>query len=504
MYRTLLSIISLFIFSTAGASVSLYEQHMQLGRMFQKSGNLLLAEQNFLKALDNADEQNAQDMLNAELSLVDVMKLQRPIEAQRMNDRLEQACRKQPGYLQRHLAMNCFICFRLNNKPAFNKSYEQYVALCRDHEDLPTTFDAMLQAMHEALDGYCNDALRTLADPGIDNLTRHDLRIAIFEHQADTMRLLNELRQRALTVDSLGALMYEQNLSEVSNTSNMTRAQQQAEKKSSNLLLLLAGLLAVVIGMVLLLLHIRKRSRQQLDQKNDQLKTALKMAGETEQMKKEFVRRISHEIRTPLNAITGFNDILNNTDIELSKEDRSDLMARINESVKAITVIADELLQQADAESVVDYAKNDTVYCNQFFRDLLYKHSDEVNANTELRFTTRVINRDTILTNTEAVQKIVEHLISNAIKFTQQGSIELNCREEDGMLYVAVTDTGRGVPADMQDGIFEQFSKVDENQQGIGLGLTVSRNMAQKMGGDLTLDKDYTEGARFVLTLPIA
>ena len=503
MYRTLLLIISYFIFSTAGAQTSLYEQNMQLGRMFQASGNLLMAEQYYKTAQDHANEHNGTEELNAQLGMVDVLKLQQPVEAQRLNDHLEQACRQRPDYQLRHLAMNCFISFRLRNSSAFNSAYNEYFSLCQQNDTLPTTYDVALKAMHEAMGQYYNEALRTLRSPEVDMLTRRDLRCVIFEMQEDTASLVNELRLRALTVDSLGAMMYEQNQSEVGATANMTLAQQEAEQKSSNRLYILLAMIAVAILVVLLWIRDRRNVRQQLDQKNDQLKTALKMAGETEKMKKEFVRRISHEIRTPLNAITGLNDILNNTDIELSKEDRSDIMARINESVKAITIIADELLQQADNESVVDYVKNETVYCNQFFKELIYKHNDEVSANIELRFTTRVINRDTILTNTEAARKIVDHLVGNAIKFTQRSFIELNCREEDGMLYVTVTDTGCGIPAEMQDEIFEQFSKVDENQQGIGLGLTVSRNIAQKMGGDLTLDKDYTEGARFVLSLPV-
>ena len=71
------------------------------------------------------------------------------------------------------------------------------------------------------------------------------------------------------------------------------------------------------------------------------------------------------------------------------------------------------------------------------------------------------------------------------------------------MLYLSVSDTGCGIPADKQDDIFGQFSKVDANRQGIGLGLTVSRNIARKLGGDLVLDKDYNFGARFILTIPV-
>ena len=255
--------------------------------------------------------------------------------------------------------------------------------------------------------------------------------------------------------------------------------------------------------MLITWIYLRGKNQRNLEQKNDQLTTALKMANETDSMKTDFVRRVSHEIRTPLNAITGFNDILNNPEMELPQEERNELVIRINENVKAITSIVDELLQMANAESVQDYAKFNTVFCNQFFSEQIYRHRDHVNSDIELSYTTKVINRFTIQTNAEMLEKILQHLIGNAIKFTQQGSIELNCREKSGMVYLTLTDTGRGIPFEKQDEIFEQFAKADAFQQGIGLGLTVSRKMAQKMGGDLVLDKAYTNGARFVLTIPV-
>ena len=97
----------------------------------------------------------------------------------------------------------------------------------------------------------------------------------------------------------------------------------------------------------------------------------------------------------------------------------------------------------------------------------------------------------------------IDHLIGNAIKFTKQGFIELSCIQKKGKVDITLTDTGCGIPEDKQDEVFEQFAKADAFRQGIGLGLTVSRKMAQKMGGDLKLDKTYTTGARFVLTLPV-
>ena len=490
---------SLFI-SPAGAQ-SLYEKNMQLGTLFKNSGNLLMAEKYFQAAIDNTDDE--QELLPAHLNLVDIMKFSQPVEAQRLNDHCEKYSRQTPDYRLMYVAMDGFISFRLNNKTAFDKAYEDYQSLCQQHEDLPDLYDIPMKAMHEALEGYTDEALQTLSDQRLDLLTRHGLRILIFEHSGELEKVIDEQNKRMQAIDSMNAASYERNLQEVRTTASMTRAQKEAEKSSSNKLLVILAMLAIIVLLLAFWLKTRISFKKQLSKKDKQLTTALIMAGETEDMKKEFVRHVSHEIRTPLNAISGFNEILNNTGIELSQEERSDLLARINENVVAITSIVDKMLQVADEESTVKYPKEDTILCNQFFSKLLYKYSSQVSASIELQYTTRVINRFTILTNQEAVENIVEHLINNAIKFTQHGSIELNCSEKRGMLYLTLTDTGCGVPADKQDAIFEQFAKGDDFKQGIGLGLTVSRNVAQKLGGDLVLDKEYNAGARFVFSLPV-
>ena len=486
---------------TSIAQTSLYEKNMQLGEMFKNSGNLLLAEKYFQAAIDNTE--NELELLSANLHWVDIMKFSQPVKAQRLNDHCEEPSRQMPDYRQIYLAMNGFISFQLNNKSAFNNAYEEYLNLCQQYDSLPDYYDIPMKAMHEALEGYTNEALETLSSQKLDGLTRHDLRILFYEKNGELEKAIDEQNKRCQTIDSMSAAAYERNLKEIQTTANMTHAQKEAEQSSSKKLTVIFVLLAVIALMLAYWLNTKKNIKKLLAKKDKQLTTALIMAGETEDMKKEFVRRVSHEIRTPLNAISGFNEILNNTEIELSKEERKDMLARINENVVAITSIIDKMLQIADEESTLSYPKNDTILCNQFFSNLLYKYSSQVSANIELKYTTHVINRFTIYTNMEAVENIVEHLINNAIKFTQNGSIELNCSEKRGMLYLTLTDTGCGIPADKQDEIFEQFAKGDDFKQGIGLGLTIGRNVAHKLGGDLVLDKEYNTGARFILSIPV-
>ena len=482
---------------------SLYDQNIRLGEMFHKCGCMVQAERYYQTAIDNADFDDKEQWVNAQLHMVNLLKFLRPVEAQHINEESVEYSKNWPKLYQQSLALSAAISFWLDDKSGFNKANDEYMELCRKETNLPHDYDKPLQAMGEALNGYYDQALQTIDRHIPLSILRHEMRIHIFQMKGDKAAIVSELQQRAATCDSLNAINFDANLKEVAATNSMTQAQKNAEQHSSLMMKITLIMAFIIICMFAIWAYLHRRNQKKLERKNEQLSTALKMANETDQMKSEFVKRVSHEIRTPLNAITGFNDILNNTEIELPQEERQEVLNRISENVKAITGIVDELLQVANAESTQDYARYDTVLCNQFLSDIIYKRRNDVSANVELRYTTKVMNRFSIQTNAETLEKIVDHLIGNAIKFTQRGFIELNCTQEDDNVLISLADTGSGIPADKQDEVFEQFAKADAFRQGIGLGLTVSRKMAQKMGGNLQLDKTYTGGARFILTLPV-
>jgi signal transduction histidine kinase len=107
----------------------------------------------------------------------------------------------------------------------------------------------------------------------------------------------------------------------------------------------------------------------------------------------------------------------------------------------------------------------------------------------------------------ERVRQILLNLVANAIKFTAQGEIRVRAEGHGGSVTISVEDTGRGIPGDRLEAIFDPFVQVDRNltpdgQQGVGLGLAISRELATGMGGTLTAESEPGRGSRFVLTLP--
>ena len=109
-----------------------------------------------------------------------------------------------------------------------------------------------------------------------------------------------------------------------------------------------------------------------------------------------------------------------------------------------------------------------------------------------------------VTTYPNLIHTVLVKLLDNAAKFTKQGTISLTLNEEDNHLHFTVKDSGPGIPADKREEIFERFVKLDSFVQGTGLGLTIARMIAERLGGTLTLDSNFTGGAKFDFIIPIA
>ena len=274
---------------------------------------------------------------------------------------------------------------------------------------------------------------------------------------------------------------------------------------------------AVIISLIVIIAlavfsFFRIRTARILARKNRELADALSHAQESDRMKTAFVQHISHEIRTPLNIITGFAQVVSNPEYEVSEEDRNRMLSDISHNTNEITDLVNELLELSESESQSHYAKNDDVDIVAICRSVIAEGENENPARLTLSVESLLPDGFTLKSNADAIRKILTRLMSNALKFTEQGSVVVKLkvlgqakrqsREGSGLLEVAVEDTGIGIPPEHQEKIFERFYKVDTFKQGIGLGLTVARRTAELLDGTLTLDSTYTTGARFVLTLP--
>ena len=143
---------------------------------------------------------------------------------------------------------------------------------------------------------------------------------------------------------------------------------------------------------------------------------------------------------------------------------------------------------------------------NELCEKIISKQDTDHSQKLKLDFITDLTNDVSITTNKDALEKILKQLLDNAVKFTKEGRVELYVHDspDHGTLRFSITDTGIGIAKEHQDHIFEKFFKADSFKQGFGLGLTVCKKMAILLGGSLYLDTEYTNGARFILSLPTA
>ena len=221
-------------------------------------------------------------------------------------------------------------------------------------------------------------------------------------------------------------------------------------------------------------------------------------------MKSVFIKSMSHEVRTPLNAVAGFAQVICSPDYCLSDSEKRDMQARISNNVDQIANIINDLLELSKTESeyLVEECDKTDVWVNIIGRAVVKEVEGRQNTDTKLRFETELADDFKIRTNSYRLKNALKHLVDNAVKFTKQGYVELRCECKDGHVLFIVTDTGCGIKKEDQERIFEVFQKGDDFKVGVGLGLPISRRLINSLGGDVTLDTSYTEGARFIISIP--
>ena len=479
-----------------------------LGTIYESRGNYRMARYYYEQGLENLPPEDKSSKSSIYARMAYLLMFRQPVDAKRLNEKYYEESLQFPQYHQVYHFVNGMIDLALGDEYDFRKSYDAYHKFHAEHPELDNYGKDMLEVANLAFQKHYDKALNLLdstKNVDLNRVSLYDMRIIINKMMGNVNVALDLSRQRAECIDSLNTDLLFDNLNQINAETGLSIARQKASDMREYLFITIILLALVIIGLLGVgFWHIRKQ-RFELKATNEQLKMALSMAEEGERMKSQFVRSVSHEIRTPLNAINGFNELLNSPSIELPEEERAKLLQRIKENVQAITTIVDEMLRVADKESNDFDPHSSQIYCNQFFSSLLYKHRGHVNSNIDLDYTTRVINRFQITSSKEGLTKIIDQLMQNAIKFTTRGSIKMHCELTDNeqKLLLSITDTGKGIAPEARDKIFQGFYKVDAFKQGIGLGLTVSKKIAQKLGGDLTLDEDYTNGARFVLSLPV-
>ncbi|HEY8851672.1 MAG TPA: HAMP domain-containing sensor histidine kinase [Gemmatimonadaceae bacterium] len=255
------------------------------------------------------------------------------------------------------------------------------------------------------------------------------------------------------------------------------------------------------------LLALEKEAREHAEHARSEAEAARAEAERANNSKTDFLAVMSHELRTPLTAIMGYEELLSDGITGPVTELQRQQLGRINASAHHLLGLIDEILTFARVDIGRERVRWESLSVNHTLGDAAALVEPMASAKS-LKLVVNLMGEDqSIQTDGTKLRQMLVNLLSNGIKFTEKGEVQLGCAVNDGVLEVTIADTGVGIAAENIEYVFEPFWQAEQTAtrktSGTGLGLSVTRKLARLLGGDVTVASRMGAGTTFLLTLPI-
>ena len=234
---------------------------------------------------------------------------------------------------------------------------------------------------------------------------------------------------------------------------------------------------------------------------------AKEKAEESDRLKSAFLANMSHEIRTPMNAIVGFSNLLNKNDF--NKEKRRELLSYIIKSSNTLLQLINDIIDISKIEAGQLKISKTRFSVNEIFEDLTILYNEKIKSNNKVKLNIHKNSENLILhTDKLRLKQVLINLTDNAFKFTEKGKIEIKVNQTENEAVFSVADTGKGITKEQQENIFSRFIKLEEDNEklyrGAGLGLSISKNIVELLGGKIWIESEINKGATFYFTIPLS
>ncbi|MBQ9232173.1 MAG: HAMP domain-containing histidine kinase [Prevotella sp.] len=466
-----------------------------MGHIYNYSGNKEGAKQCFWEVIRRMEQEGyTESQPPIYMNLVNIVMDEDPREGLRLIDQAASIAKKtSPERVFDIETRRTLAYYLLGDSQRFLDGYKAY------REGVEKGFSSVhgrkLEVYYLASKGLVDEAARLALESGDDPF---ETQAEIYSGAGRWHEAYDALKKGVAETDSLNSLILSSSMQGIQGELKIYEAERRASR------LWLYGLVAIVLllsSLVVALVYIVQMRRRHLRE----MKQAYDRVLESDKLKTAFIQNVSHEVRTPLNVIAGFAQVLAATEYNISPQERQRIANTMMGSTRRITTMVDEVLEMSMNEVGTKEQNLSEVQANVTLRRIMEDFRREVgHLSTKFYFETTLDDDFMIWTNESVLRHVINPLLDNAVKNTESGEVRMVCGKTPDQLVIAIEDTGRGIPAEEAEHIFERFVKLDSFKEGMGLGLTICRSMASRLGGDVKLDTSYAgPGARFEVNLPL-